>query len=348
MYSPKFTYSDKLVQNLVKVEHNKTILQNLDLSYNIRHKITEKSRALDLFHFANILKSEITLKDAEKLMASQRIEALDEIRFTIVKNFKNALDFSRSSIADTYSEIDKNVILHINKLMLAQWRETWEADLRKFKDTIDDRWDSFVTLRDEDIQSDQLSKELDELIEWYKFSIPTITPLVRIAVVFYRLIELAPFIAGNKFTIAAIIDYLLLKNGYCSKVYSSFIRIIDQQEEKFIKNANVVKSTHDLAFFIDAFTSGMADELTNVRKEIDKYIVKEEKSKEQPFLNLNKRQLKVLKYLQNVPKIKREDYCHMMEVSTMTAFRDLSDLVRKKLLKVEGKGRGTSYKLASY
>jgi hypothetical protein len=32
----------------------------------------------------------------------------------------------------------------------------------------------------------------------------------------------------------------------------------------------------------------------------------------------------------------------------MTAFRDLKDLVRKKLIKLDGKGRGTKYKLASY
>ena len=75
--------------------------------------------------------------------------------------------------------------------------------------------------------------------------------------------------------------------------------------------------------------------------------MEDERAKKQPFLDLNPRQLKVLRYLQNVPYIKREDYCHMMDVSTMTAFRDVNDLVRKKLLKVEGQGRGTKYRLST-
>ena len=73
----------------------------------------------------------------------------------------------------------------------------------------------------------------------------------------------------------------------------------------------------------------------------------EKRNTSQPFLDLNKRQLKILRYLQNIPTVQRDDYCQMMDVSTMTAYRDLNDLVSKKLIKVEGQGRGTKYKLAS-
>ena len=75
--------------------------------------------------------------------------------------------------------------------------------------------------------------------------------------------------------------------------------------------------------------------------------IKEGESKKQPFLNLNKRQLKILKYLQKISQIKREEYVEIMEVSTMTAYRDLDELVKKGLLKVSGQGRSTRYILAS-
>jgi Fic family protein len=347
MYTPRFNYSDKLVQNLVKVEHNKTILQNTDLSYNVRHKLDIRTKTLDLFHIAQILKLDLTLKDSERLANNVRLDTLEELRGSIIKNFRNAIEFNRSTIADTYSELDKSVILHLNKLVLTQWRETWEASFRNFNDKIDDRWDTYVNFRDISITVEQIPHEIEELIEWYKYSVPAITPLVRIAVVMYRLVEICPFIAGNKLTIMAIIDYLMLKNGYSSKVYSSVVRSIEQSDEKLIRAMEVARRTFDLSFWIDTFVGVMAADLINIREEINQFIVLEEKSKQQPFLNLNKRQLKVLKYLQNVPSIKREDYCHMMEVSTMTAFRDLNDLVRKKLVKLEGQGRGTKYKLAS-
>ncbi len=347
MYSPKFSYNDKSVQNLVKFENHKTTLQNLDLSYNVRYKLSQRSKSLDIFHLAHILKLDLTLKDAEKLVSTQKLDRVDETRLSILKNFKNALDFNRSSIADTYAELDKPVILHLNKLVLTQWRETWEASFRSFTDKIDERWDSYVQLRDKNLKVNDIDTEIQDLVDWYKYSIPTITPLVRIAVVFLRLIEICPFTAGNKFTITAILDYLMLKNGYGSKIYTSVTRVVDNVEDKFQKAFQIYQKTYDLSFWIDTFIAAFLSDIVNVKEEINGFIVEEEKSKQQPFLNLNKRQLKVLKYLQNVPQIKREDYCHMMEVSTMTAFRDLNDLVRKKLLKVEGQGRGTKYKLAS-
>lgn len=347
MYTPKFNYSDKVVQNLVKIEKNKTLMDSIDLSYPVKTKIQFTNKSTDILHFSNFLGLEFTLKDAEKILNSQTIEGVDETRSIILRNFKNALDFTRSNVADTYSEFDRPIILHLTKLLLNQWRETWEVTFRNFEDRIDDRWDSYVGLRDVNIHSNEIEREMSELIEWYKYSSPTITPVVRVAVVFFRLIEIGPFTAGNKFIISAIIDYMMMKHGFGGKSYSSAVRMLNQNEEKIQKGYDIVRKTYDLSHWIDVFSSMVLNDLTTAREDIQEFIIEEEKSKKQPFLNLNKRQLKVLKYLQNVPTIKREDYCHMMDVSTMTAFRDLDDLVRKKLLKTEGRGRGTKYKLAT-
>lgn len=347
MYTPKFTYTDKLVQNLIKLEQNRIEITNTDLAYNTRFKLGSELRAKDIFHLATMLGLEITIREAEKLANNQRIDEIDEIRGIILRNYNNVLDFNRSNIADTYSEFDQPVMLHLTKLMLSQWRETWEASFRSFRAKIDDRWDNFVELRDRDIMENDIEKEINELVEWYKFSSSTITPIVRIAISIYRMIEIIPFNAGNKFIIAAILDYMLLKNGLSSKSYTSTMEIISANDSKLHKTFMAAKQSNDLSIWIDGFASILNSSLIDSREELGKFISQEEKSKQQPFLNLNKRQLKVLKYLQNVPTIKREDYCHMMEVSTMTAFRDLNELVRKKLIKIDGKGRGTKYKLAS-
>ena len=347
MYTPKFNYSDKVVQNLVKIERSKAILENLDLSYPVRQKLITTTKSFDILHFANIFGLEFTIKDAEKIVTSQRIEDEDNTQATIIRNFKNVLDFNRSNVADTYSEFDKPVILHISKLLLNHWRETWEASFRSLNEKLDERWDNYSGLRDKSISVSEIESEISELIEWYKYSAPSIVPVVRIAITMFRLIEISPFLAGNKFIILSLLDYLFFKNGFSSKIYTSVIRMVINSEERFLKGYEIVQKTYNLSHWIDIFTSAIANDLILTREEIHEFITEEEKSKQQPFLNLNKRQLKVLKYLQNVPTIKREDYCHMMDVSTMTAFRDLNDLVRKKLIKIDGRGRGTKYKLST-
>jgi predicted HTH transcriptional regulator len=108
------------------------------------------------------------------------------------------------------------------------------------------------------------------------------------------------------------------------------------------------KQNFESSLWIERFVKSMARDVEEQKNEIDKQMAEEqEKNAKQPFLDLNKRQLKILKYLQTIPTVKREDYCAMMDVSTMTAYRDLDDLVNKKLIKVEGRGRGTKYMLVS-
>lgn len=347
MYDPKLIYTDNLVSSLIKLENNKATLTNLDLTYNVKHKLSTKAKSVDMFEIATMLGFTVTIKDGEKLSSGIKVEGIDESSFKVIQNFRNVLEFNRSTIVDTYSEVDYAVLHHLNRLIIAGWKETWEAKFRTASDQLDTTWDDFSILRDESLASESVERAMFELIEWYKFAMPKIAPIVRLSILIYRLIEIYPFLAANKLTIIAIADYLLLRDGLSSKVYMSVVKPFVQSKDNLIEGLMLSRKNFDLAFWVEAFVEALNRDLSEIREGVNDFIIDEEKSKKQPFLDLNKRQLKVLRYLQTVPMIKREDYCHMMEVSTMTAFRDLNDLVRKKLLKIEGKGRGTKYRLAS-
>ena len=60
-------------------------------------------------------------------------------------------------------------------------------------------------------------------------------------------------------------------------------------------------------------------------------------------LGLNKRQLKVIKYLREHGEIDRRTYCDICGVKKTVAHEELSDMVKKKIIKVVGKGRRTHY-----
>lgn len=346
MFDPKFTYNDKIVSNLIKIENLKTYLQTLDLNYDVRHRLTQNAKALDIFHLAHALGVELTLKDAEKIATGMKIESIEDERYHMLVNFRNALEFNRSSISDTYAEMDATILLHLNKLILTSWRESWESRFRNVSDSFRENED-WLELRDTSIQSDKLEESIQDLVEWYKNSFITMPFLVRIMITLFRLIQIAPFVAGNKLTILAFADYLLLKNGLSSKAFISTIRNFDSNSEKYLEAFKLCNKNFDTTYWLETFTTALTKDLMQTRESISSFIADEEKSKKQPFLDLNKRQLKILRYLQNVAYIKREDYCHMMEVSTMTAFRDLNELVRKKLVKIDGQGRGTKYRLST-
>lgn len=63
------------------------------------------------------------------------------------------------------------------------------------------------------------------------------------------------------------------------------------------------------------------------------------------LVGLNERQRAALGFIKSHGKISRKDYIKINEVSSKTAYKELNSMVKKKILKIVGKGRSTSYVL---
>ncbi len=354
MYEPKFSITNSLLNNVVKLEVEKSIIENTILTTKIRNGLVARAKALNLFHFAHIIGINLTLKDAEKIADGKKL-VTEDARGTLLNNFRNVLEFTRSSIADSYIDIDMNILLHLNKILLTDWRETWESKFRTGGEDIDLTLENWATLRDQMIDPIEIQNEVISALDWYKSTMSKVNNLIRIAILVQRLVEISPFVFANKLTVMAITDFLLYKNGYVSKSHLPTSRNFDIYEDEYleawnqrrINNMVQTANQNDSTLWVERFVRNLANDMRDTREEMRKFMGEEEKSSKQPFLDLNKRQLKILRYLQTIPTVRREDYVQMMDVSTMTAYRDLNELVDKKLVKIEGQGRGTKYMLTS-
>lgn len=348
MYQPTYELTDKLVSNIVKLEVAKATAGMNNLSYNLRNRLTMQTKGANLFHMAHMLGLNLTLKDAEKLAEGRRLE-LEGDKIKLVTNFRNVLEFNRSSVAESYTELDFTVLVHLNKIVLTGVKESWEVKVRSAGDNLDSSYDDWTSFADKDLQSDAVETAVVDLLTWYQNTNGRVNNIIRAAVLFYRLVEIMPFLSGNKYTLISLIDLLLYQFGYLANVHMPIMRNFDQTAVEYWKIWDYIsQNDHDLTMWLERFTDSLVRDVGEAKAEVDKMVSEEaEKNTAQPFLDLNKRQLKILRYLQTIPTVRREDYCQMMEVSTMTAFRDMNDLVRKKLLRVDGQGRGTRYTLVS-
>ncbi len=345
MQESSFSISNKLLNAIVKIESIKTALEVAPPVYNVRSKLTQRSKALNLFHLSHMLGMGLTLRDAERLAEGRKLE-LPADKLSVLNNFRNVLEYNRAGLNEQVTDIGFSLLLHLNKIVLTDWRETWDVRFRAEGDKLDtaDDWFSF---RDINYQLANIENDLRELFEWFMTDGSKINRVIAIGIVIYRLVEIMPFAAGNKLTILALGDYLLFQAGYADRTYLPVVRNFDIHMDEYAEGWSYAKRNQDITLWIERFALAMAKDLQENKVEVDQYLAEEEKGTKQPFLELNKRQLKVLRYLQTIPTLGREDYCQMMDVSTMTAFRDLNDLVRKKMLKIEGRGRATKYMLSN-
>lgn len=343
MQKAEYKLTHNTISHLIQIEVTKALLAETEVTGQTRANLQLKSKAVNMFHMAHMLGVDLTLKDAEKAAEGKQIKT-EDIRGTVLNNFRNALEFIQSNVTDDYMDIDSNIMIHLNKIMLTDWKESWEAKVRTTTDGYDQTFDDWAMLGSPDFQADV---ELRSLLDQYKSSISTEHFLVRLAVLMFGLVRIIPFVTANKFTLILTATFLLNKNKYLEYSFLPMTRHFDIYGEEYAKLWVYATETGDLSKWIEAFLRNLANDMGGVKVEIEKRVSEENKGNKQPFLDLNKRQLKILRYLQTIPTVKREDYVQMMEVSTMTAFRDLDELCNKKLIRSDGKGRATRYMLSS-
>lgn len=344
MYQPKYVITDKLLNNIVEFEKNNYEIQQSELSGSSELEIIKRVKGLNLFHIAHVIGVDLSIKDSEKAALGNKIVTPDS-RGKILNNYRNVYDYIHTSSTENFLNLDINLLMHFNKIILIEWQDSWNNKIRTSADEKDSYLDSWSNLYDKNIEPNRLQGELLALLDWYKTN-NEINTALKIAVFLYRIIRLAPFMMMNKLTIISTIEYLLKKEGYTTKNFASISRIFDLNDQRLIQGANfAIENNEDCTLFIDNIIQALLLNTQDTKARISRTSRNQSRNVKKPFLDLNKRQLKILRYLQTIPTVKREDYVQMMDVSPMTSFRDLNDLLEKKLLRVEGKGRATKYML---
>lgn len=346
MFEPRFRLTHNMLNNIVKFEIERKGIQDLDIDEDVTQKLRLEANSNDIFHLGNLFGVGITLKTAKKV-ASGKTLSVGNYRGQYLTNFRNAMEYILAT-QTAYFPVQGNILIHLNKILIKDIAEEWDAKYRTSGEEIDTKDDNWIDMRDTDVASVEVQSQALKTLDWFSTNTSKIHPLIRIPAVMYRLIRVSPFVIANKLTILAACKYLFYKSGLLIDGTLPIMKNFDVYEDEYLEAwKQAAGENDDMTLWIERFVRNYAGEITSVREKVDRFSEEYKEKTKQPFLNLNRRQLKILRYLQNIPQVKREEYVEMMTVSTMTAYRDLNELAKKGLLRMEGQGRGTRYMLSS-
>ncbi len=169
----------------------------------------------------------------------------------------------------------------------------------------------------------------NDMFSWIINSSSGTHKLIQLSILLYEFIDKAPFYSGNQIT--AINTFKVLSKTYglnphnIIPISKAFNDISEDIESAF----KLAKSKRDLTIFIEAILYTLSltviDTSKRVTQEYDKRLNIRRNLKD----DLNSRQIKIMEYLSDNPKITRREYSKMMGVSFMTGYRDLQDLLNK-------------------
>ena len=263
----------------------------------------------------------LTRLDAKKLA-----NARDNDDFIILKNFRRTLEYIFYQAE--FSVITGGIANHINKLLCDELIDNWTPKTFGQKAKIDTTYDftDLKTTEYETIENIIMNTQKNEL---YVLRAVNILDLV---------VKNKPFAACNDLTAFSLSIYEYARFFGKTATLFSIPKILLSQ-----KNFHDIIQSNSI---LDNLVVGLFNELSEIKDRVIRHSYQEKVDSHNIFSTLSERQLAVLRYLQNNPTINRRQYIKLFKVSTMTAFRDLNDLVDKKIIHVKGTGRGTFYELA--
>lgn len=341
-FEPRFKITNTTLNNLTQISASKSFIEKAPIIPVWEAKL-RKQAIIRSAHFSTAIEgNKLTLEEVESILEGKDVEYVRPRDRQEVLNYKKIIEF-----ISTNPEVTVQTINRINKISLEKIDEKNGGELRKIQ--------NYVVKQNEDgtkqiiytpPKPDEVPGLMKELVEWVHEEIGKKTSPVLVAgVAHHQLVTIHPYVDGNGRTARALATLILYSNGYDIKKLFSLEEYYDEDLARYYDSIQKARDMKNLTGWLEYFTEGIAIELSRIEKEILELTKKLKVAVEPDKLRieLNRRQLKALDRIQKEGKITNREYRKKFGVSNYTAYKDLKELLKKRLVKKVGKGRTTYY-----
>lgn len=343
MYSPNYYITNKILHHIVQFELSYKDIQSLPLPIKEKRNFYTSIKNENLHYVAKLIGVDISMKDANKIFTGKEINVMEKPKILLI-NYRNALEFISQMSKDKYLNLAPGTLLHLNKILTSNWVDSWNCGrFRNKEETFQKEYDRWAEMRNGNSVKDFNQQYITEVLDWVKETRFLVHPLIKIAVAVYEIFSTYPFFAGNQITILGFIEMLYAEFGIWHKSLLPINRHFYTYEDQYIEALTSCVEACDITMWIEQFVRGVNIDTQQVKEQI--YQIEHEKvqQKKKMLLGLNSRQLQAINYLKKHLKITRKKYTEMMGISFMSSYRDLNELVNRKLIYQYGHGRSTYY-----
>ena len=289
----------------------------------------------------------------EEAIYSSKMEGASTTRIVakdMLRKKKSPQNKSQQMIANNYNTIQyivehkdepltEEALLHIHRLMTEKTMDNPE-DAGRFRSN--DKVVVADMVEGEVIYTPPSYQEIPEFVEslcdFFNNDSPRtfIHPIIRGIIVHFMLAFMHPFVDGNGRTARALFYWYMLKEKYWLTEYMSISRVIAKSKPSYEKSFRYVENDgNDIGYFV-AYNLRALDISF---QQLTDYIQRKQREKKAAtsFMiagNINYRQAMILQRIKEEPNtiMTVKDVQEQFSVSSMTARKDLSDLVQQGYL----------------
>jgi len=351
MFNPQYKITNKIVSLLTAITEAKAVIERAKLLP--KHELRLRKQALiRMTHSSTAIEGNmLNTRQVEALLADKKIDAPARDIFE-VKNYLNALKYIQQVVGKK-QVIDEKTILTIHKLVTADTLPKEQSGFyRKSAVYVVKRRSGFP---DEVVYTGPLAEKvpglMEDLIEWIGESGERdIHPIIVAGIVHQELAAIHPFSDGNGRTVRALATFILYDRGYDFRKLFALEDYYNKDRAKYYEAINIGKTYEerktDFTPWLQYFVEGFKQEIDSVKEKILSLSLKKIDAKIQSRIYLDKDQMQILEFLDQVGKITVQDVVDILHCPKRTAQFHLQKLKKLRTIKLIGKGPSSAYVLA--
>jgi len=201
--------------------------------------------------------------------------------------------------------------------------------------------------------AERIEDEIKRFLIWWEESRGNTEGLLRAAIAHFRFVTVHPFEDGNGRIARALTDMAIAQDEHLgTRFYSLSSQIMAERDEYYRILEHSQKGDKDITSWLLWFTGCFKRALNNSEKLIADVLAKADFWRRNAQTPMSERQRKAVNRLLDAGYegfeggLNTRKYVSMTKTSRATAYREISDLVTKGVLKPNhGKGRNVSYSL---
>lgn len=346
MYSPKFSITNKILKNIGIVEAAREVIINAPLVPAYEKKFREEAIVRTVHHGTHIEGNELNITEAQAVLKGQSIVGRDRDIQEIInyRNVINFLDFVAKGEVSA-GKITEAVVRKIHALAVEKLLPLEQCgEYRKTQVVVKNSLTGEITFRPP--PAIEIPYQVTDFLEWLNsLGKDEIHPVLKAGITHYELVRIHPFTDGNGRMARATATLGLFLENYDIKKFFSLEEYYDKDAARYYE---ALKSAAggELTIWEEYFTEGLAIELTRIKEKVLRLSIdvhlKEKLGGKQVFLT--ERQIAIMEYIQRVGYLNNEGFEDLFpKISEDTVLRDLHDLMKKGIIKKEGRTKAARY-----
>jgi Fic family protein len=374
MYNPKFDINSNILLNISNIEASKAIIGSAPLIPAYEKQFRNEAIVKQV-HFGTKLEgNDLSFSEVAKLIEGEKVSAHDRDVQEVI-NYRNAVRYLEELISlhesklplpgekiSAEEKMEKNspnfiyteeIIRRIHKITVERIIEERQAGVyRNAQVILENTHTGEVVFKPP--PSVEVPYLIKDFLSWLNLKENNIHPVIKSGIAHYVLVAIHPFIEGNGRTARAISTLVLIVEGYDIKGLFALEEYFDRNAQDYylsLQKVSAQKGSLDqknLTVWLEYYTKALAVEMGRIREKVERLSsdiqLKQKLGGKQ--IPLTERQIKLIEYMRQFGGLRMTDAKEIFPmISEDTIWRDLSKLIKSKIVLKKGSTKGAYYTL---